>query len=191
MLLAATAQDADRRDIAASLAGDEAAFARLVRRHTPAVTGLAWRFAREPNRCEELVQETFVEAYFSLKRYRGDAPLVYWLRRIATRAGYRLWKEQGRAASGEPLPEIAAPSPDVDPDPAASGALVHAILARLPAPERLVLTLMYFEECDTKQIADRTGWTRAMVKMRAYRGRRRLRAIAEQEHLLERLGWTS
>jgi DNA-directed RNA polymerase specialized sigma24 family protein len=50
---------------------------------------------------------------------------------------------------------------------------------------------MYFEECDTREIADRTGWTRAMVKMRAYRGRRRLKAIAEQEHLLERLGWTS
>jgi len=35
------------------------------------------------------------------------------------------------------------------------------------------------------------GWSRAMVKMRAYRARRRLQAIARREHLLERLGWTS
>jgi hypothetical protein len=35
------------------------------------------------------------------------------------------------------------------------------------------------------------GWNRAMVKMRAYRARRRLKAMAVQERLLEKLGWTS
>jgi len=50
---------------------------------------------------------------------------------------------------------------------------------------------MYFDGCSTAEVAERMGWNRAMVKMRAYRARRRLKEIAAHEHLLERLGWTS
>ena len=63
------------------------------------------------------------------------------------------------------------------------------LLARLPVEDRLVLTLMYFEQNSTKDIAKRMGWTRAMVKMRAHRARKKLKAIAESENLLEKLGW--
>ena len=181
----------DEADIAASLAGDEEAFARLVRRHTPAVTSLLWRFTRDRGRCEELVQETFVEAFFSLRRYRGRAPLESWLRRIATRVGYRYWRNRDRAGSSVPLAELEVAAPEAEADPALAAQIVHALLARLPAAERLVLTLLYFDNCDTKEIAARMGWTRAMVKVRAYRARRRLRAIARREHLLEKFGWTS
>ena len=181
----------DEGDIAASLAGDEEAFARLVRRHTPAVTSLLWRFTRDRGRCEELVQETFVEAFFSLGRYRGRAPLESWLRRIATRVGYRYWRNRDRAGSSVPLAELEVAAPEAEADPALAAQIVHALLARLPAAERLVLTLLYFDNCDTKEIAARMGWTRAMVKVRAYRARRRLRAIARREHLLEKFGWTS
>ena len=186
-----TTLDPDRQDIAASLGGDEAAFARLVRRHEAAVANLLWRFTRQPAQCEELVQETFVEAYFGLGRFRGEAPLEHWLRRIATRVGYRFWKRQSRQKAHVPLADLDVAAPDGPGDPAAAGAAAHALLARLPPAERLVLTLMYFDDCQIKDIARRMGWTRAMVKMRAYRARRRLKAIAGREHLLERLGWTS
>ena len=183
--------DTDRQDIAASLGGDEAAFARLIRRHERAVANLLWRFVRQEAQCEELVQETFVEAYFSLGRYRGEAPLEHWLRRIATRVGYRFWKQRSRQETHVPLADLDVAAPDGAGDAEAAGAAAHALLARLPPAERLVLTLMYFDDCQVKDIARRMGWTRAMVKMRAYRARRRLKAIAGREHLLERLGWTS
>jgi RNA polymerase sigma-70 factor, ECF subfamily len=191
----ATVDETDRLDIAAARTGDEAAFARLVGRHQPAVARLLWRFAREPAQLDELVQDVFVEAYYGLDGYRGDAPLAHWLARIATRAGYRFWKKRSRqgAASLDGLdpPAPAADGLAEDADPAASGAMVHALLSRLAPAERLVLTLMYFDGCTTTEIAARMGWNRAMVKMRAYRARRRLRQIAEHEHLLERLGWMS
>ena len=184
-----TVDDTDRCDIAAARTGDGAAFARLVGRHQPAVARLLWRFARDPARLEELVQDVFVEAYYGLDGYRGDAPLARWLARIATRVGYRSWKKRSRPAASLDGIDIAAPAADID--PSAAGALAHALLARLPPAERLVLTLMYFDGCNTEEIAGRMGWSRAMVKMRAYRARRRLRKIAGREHLLERLGWTS
>ena len=183
--------ETDRHDIAAARTGDEAAFARLVRRHQPGVAALLWRFTRRPRELEELVQDVFVEAYFGLDRYRGEAPLEHWLARIATRAGYRFWTKRSRRATDVPLDTVDPAAPVAEIDPADAGALVHALLDRLPPAERLVLTLMYFDNCNVRQVAERTGWSRPMVKMRAYRARRRLKAIAEREHLLERLGWTS
>jgi RNA polymerase sigma-70 factor (ECF subfamily) len=191
MYNAETVGEPDRQDILASLGGDEAAFARLIERYEPAVASLAWRFTRDPAGREELVQDVFVEAYFSLDGYRGDAPFGHWLRRIATRVGYRFWKRRSNASREAPLADLDPPAAPAEMDPSEAGAAVHALLAHLPPPERLVLTLMYFEDCSVREIADRMGWTRPMVKMRAYRARRRLKAVAQREHLLERLGWTS
>jgi RNA polymerase sigma-70 factor (ECF subfamily) len=150
-----------------------------------------WRFSRNRAVCEELVQEVFVEAYFSLKSYRGRAPFLHWLRKIGTRVGYRFWQEQAKTKSHVPLTDLdAIESQDKDVAEASEAAeMLHCLLARLPRADRLVLTLMYFEQCGTKEIAERTGWTRPMVKMRALRARKKLKTIAERENLLEKLGW--
>jgi hypothetical protein len=39
----------------------------------------------------------FVEAFFSLKSYRGEGAFLHWLNKIATRVGYRFWKQQSKA----------------------------------------------------------------------------------------------
>lgn len=187
-------ENADWLDVTASLNGEEEAYARLVRRYEKPITGLLWRFTRDPAQCEELVQQVFVEAYFSLKTYRGDAPLLHWLRRIATRTGYRFWrartKEPVEAALPEDFLEQVEAADDDEIDPAEAATVLHALLARLPADDRLVLTLMYFEDIGTKDIAERMGWSRAKVKTQALRARRKIREIAERERLLEKLGWT-
>ncbi len=187
-------ENADWLDVTASLKGEEQAYARLVRRYERPITGLLWRFTRDPAQCEELVQQVFVEAYFSLKTYRGDAPLLHWLRRIATRTGYRFWRDRAKEPVEAALPEDFLEQIEaVDDDeigPAEAAAILDALLARLPADDRLVLTLMYFEDVGTKEIAERMGWSRAKVKTQALRARRKIREIAEREHLLEKLGWT-
>jgi len=175
----------------ACLSGDSEAYARLVRRHEPQITKIMWRFTRDRAACERLVQDVFVEAYFSLKNYGGRAPFRNWLGKIATRVGYRFWKEQSRPRPVLPLADFDAieENKEDSADPAEAAGILHSLLARLPRADRLVLTLMYFEGCGTVEIAQRTGWTRAMVKMRAYRARRKIKQIAERENLVERLGW--
>ncbi len=188
-------ENTDWSDVAASVRGDDEAYGRLVRRYEKPITGLLWRFTRDAVQCEELVQQVFVEAYFSLKTYRGDAPLLHWLRKIATRTGYRYWREKAKEPQETSLPEldvleeIQAVEEDRI-DPAEAAAVLHSLLSRLPPDDRLVLTLMYFEECSTQEIAERVGWTRAKVKTQALRARRKMKEIAEREHLLEKLGWT-
>jgi RNA polymerase sigma factor (sigma-70 family) len=172
--------------IEACLAGDQRAWAALVKRFEKGVARQMWRFSRDKAVCEELMQDVFVELYYSLPRYRRHAvPFEHWLRCIATRVGYRYWKRQGRDRHTELADHwhssAASPVQTLEASDAAS--LLHSLLAQLPTADRLVLTLMYFEECDTRQIAERTGWNRAMVKMRLVRARRKLKKIVDASPL--------
>ncbi len=66
-----TALAADWTDIAATLDGDGQAYARLVRRYQDQITAQMWRLSRQRNDCEQLVHEVFVEAYMSLRQFKG------------------------------------------------------------------------------------------------------------------------
>jgi len=177
---------ADREDIRLTQQGDPDAYRRLIERHQPHVAKVLWRFSRDRGVHEELVQDVFVEAYLSLNTFRGAAPLGHWLARIATRVGYRYWKERARQREAEPF-ELAewdqvADDRDViehlDADQAAS--LLHGLLDRLPPRDRLVLMLRYLEGCDVAETARRTGWTKTMVKVQSLRARDKLKKLVER-----------
>ncbi len=174
----------DRIDIAASLRGDEAAYARIVRRYEPELIRQIAHYTKDRGEMRELAQQVFVEAYRSLPRYKPEAPLLHWLRRIASRVGYRYWTVRKRDLERlVPLEEwhervLAAPPENQSPSEAAE--CLFSLLERLPAKDRMVLTLMYFEECDVRMIAERMNWTQTLVKVRAFRARKRLRAMLEE-----------
>lgn len=173
----------DWADVQAALGGDESAFERIIARHQAAVAALLWKFTRDPVVLRELVQETFVRAYYSLSGYAGRAPLVYWLRSIATRVGYRHWKHAARerrnrdAAEAWHLNRFAA---EAETTPSEAAEVVYQVLAALPAKDRVVLTLLYFEQWGVHEIAGHLGWSAALVKVRAFRARKRLRALLEE-----------
>jgi len=173
----------DAADIAASLQGDGDAFARIVQRYQGEIAVSMWRFSRERAVCEELVHDVFVEAYLSLATYRGTAPLLHWLRRIATRVGYRHWKQASRERALPRVPmedsRIGEIPGDAAEAPETAAARVQELLAGLPPRDRLVLTLLYLEECTIEEAAERTGWSKAMVKVQAFRARRKLRKLLE------------
>ena len=180
----------DRADIAATLRGDGDAYRRLVERHQKEIASMMWRFARDGRRVEELVQDVFVEAYTSLRSFKGRAPFSRWLRKIAIRVGYRHWKRLARVRKEVPLDdlgELASRAEDVEPGRAAE--LLHGLLAKLPPRDRLVLTLFYLEGHSVAEVADLTGWSRVMVKVQAHRARGKLKRLVEKELGGER--WTS
>lgn len=179
-----TEETDERADIAASLKGDGEAYRRLVVKHQQLIAGHMRRFSQDPLVLEELVQEVFVEAYLSLKSFRAKTPLVHWLRTLATRTGYRYWKCQARRRRREAdLPDD-VPELPTDPDAfnrfEAEDMLFH-LLAKLAPEDRLVLTLFYFDDCQTEEIAAQTGWTRAAVKVRLHRARNRLKEFLKDK----------
>jgi RNA polymerase sigma-70 factor (ECF subfamily) len=182
---------AELEDIRRSRQGDSDAYRRLIERHQEHVSGILWRFSRDRLVHEELVQDVFVETYLSLASYRAKAPFAHWLSRIATRVGYRHWKQMARRRERESftldewdqMPD--EPAERIDPSEAAS--LVHRLLAQLRPRDRLVLTLRYLEGCDVAETAHRTGWTKSMVKVQTLRAMKKLEKLVGPagEELLE------
>jgi len=174
---------ADQRmlaDVRAASGGDGDAYRRIVDRHQDTIARRMVRFTRDPQMLEELVHDVFVEAYFSLPRYRGEAPLEHWLQRIATRVGYRYWTRRGKESATSLDVRLHDP-PAESCEPARESAdEVAVVLERLAPRDRLVLTLLYLESRSVAEAADHAGWSESMVKVQAHRARKRFRRLLEQ-----------
>lgn len=176
----------DLEDVQRTRGGDPDAYRRLIERHQDYVAGILWRFTRNRRDHEELVQDAFVEAYLGLSSFRKAAPFQHWLARIATRVGYRHWKEKARQRRTEPfsLEQWDRATEDdgildaLEPDHAAT--LLFSLFAQLSPRDRLVLTLRYLDQCDVAETAQRTGWTKTMVKVQTLRARKRLQNLVER-----------
>ena len=172
---AAERQAEERHWIAASLEGDRDAFGQLVRRYQQRIFRLAGRFFRRPEDVEEVAQETFLTAWRKLGTYAGKAPFEHWLTRVCTRCCYARLR---RHPEPEPLEDADRPVAPGDPT---AGVELERLLARLKPADRMVLLLLDGEGWTTAEIADRLGWTRTNVKVRAHRARKSLRRLVEEE----------
>jgi RNA polymerase sigma-70 factor (ECF subfamily) len=176
----------DRDDVERTRGGDPDAYRRLIERHQDYVAGILWRFSRDRRDHEELVQDVFVEAYLGLSTYRRKAPFQHWLARIATRVGYRYWKEKARRKKVQPFSlekwdratEDDGISSALEPEDAAS--LLYNLFEQLSPRDRLVLTLRYLDQCDVAETAERTGWTKTMVKVQTVRAKKRLQNLVKR-----------
>ncbi len=142
---------------------------------------------------EDLAQEVFLKLFSRLDRYepRDGIPFEHWLSRLAVRTCLDALRTERRRPqpADPPLSEAAGEwletlrrddaSPPID-EVLAARELVDALLARLPPEDRLVLTLLYMEERSVAEVSAITGWSRTLVKVRAFRARRRLRAVVER-----------
>jgi RNA polymerase sigma-70 factor, ECF subfamily len=175
----------DQEDIQNSRLGDSDAYKRLIDRYQDHVSSIVWRFSRDRLVHEELVQDVFVEAYLSLHTFKGKAPFSHWLSRIATRVGYRFWKQSDRqrrikSLGPEEWKQIRGQmSDDISAIDAAE--LLHSLLDQLSPRDRLVLTLRFLNECDVAETARRTGWSKTMVKVQTLRAKRKLEKILSSQ----------
>lgn len=187
--------ETDAQDIEKSLNGDENAFAKLVKRYQDRVAARMWKFTRDPCVLEQLVQDVFVEMYFSLSSFRGDSSLITWLMTIAVRVGYRHFKKQRKSRYQSSFLEnleqrVSSSEADTEKiTPSETAELIYGLLEQLHPKERLVLTLIYFSECSIADISRATGWSQAGIKMRAYRARKKIRKHIQTSGLKESIQW--
>jgi len=176
-------QASDWEDIQASLDGDGAAYGRLVERYEKDIARQMLRYSRDPREVRELTQEVFVQAYQSLPGYKPQAPFVHWLRRIASRVGYRLWTYQARERQRTtPLEVWHERLQAVDPkaqSPSEAAEYLFTLLERLKPEDRQILTLFYSEGLEVKEIAERMEWEVSRVKVRMHRARKQLKDMLE------------
>jgi len=171
--------------------GDLDAFAQVVRRHEHRLRVVLLRVLDDPRDVEEAVQDSFVQAWRNLHRFRGEAALFTWLYRIGVNAALarRRRKEhaltslesmESEGASRVPahlLPEAVAESRDVRDR-------VVAALARLPFEYREAVVLRDVVGLSNEEVARALDVSLAAAKSRIHRGRLQLRDYLEphEEH---------
>lgn len=173
-------------------AGDEAAFEQLFERHRRRVARVAGRFFRQPEKIEDVIQETFIKVYFNLNSYTGEGAFGAWLATIAANAARDELRRQARHPTSalSELSEAEAdwigahlksqhPADDLERTLVARD-LATKLLDRLEPDDRFVLTLINAEELSVEEVAELTGWSKAKVKMRAFRARNALRRVLKK-----------
>jgi RNA polymerase sigma-70 factor (ECF subfamily) len=160
--------------------GEAEALRSLYERYSPIVFAVALRIVTNRSESEEVVQDTFLEVWRRAAEYdpRRGSPVAWIVTIGRTRAIDRL---RARAAQDRMLAQA-----DVAPASASSPAeltegrqareRVQAALAELPAEQRRVLELAYFEGLSQSEIAKKTGDALGTVKTRVRLGMEKLSA---------------
>ncbi len=152
--------------------GDEGALAELYDAWSERVHSLAMHLLRDPRDAEDIVEETFWQAWQGAGRYDAARGAVgTWLlticrSRALDRVRARRRRPEDPALDDQPHPADPAASPDDALVASETGRIVRAALAELPSEQRQALELAYFGGLSQSEIAARTNLPLGTVKTR-------------------------
>src|SRR5712671_5038363 len=176
----------DRELVRLAQTGDKEAFEELVRRHQHRVFAVAGGILRRREDVEDIAQQVFVKAYFSLKRFDQRAAFSTWLYKITVNECWDLLRkrksrplvyesdfseEQSRQYSA--MEREATKGLDTS-DRMAMRERLENMLGQLEKRDRAMLILKEVEGFSVEEIADSMGLNANTVKVRLFRARRRI-----------------
>ena len=169
--------DSDAVAVARARAGDQDAFGLLVERHSIRLFQLVYRMTGNEQDAEDVVQETFMEVFRSLPRFRGEGSLWGWVRTIASsKALMRLRRNKYRDTDEltDDAPHSVRENPGLRMD-------LEAALERLGDTSRAVVWLHDVEGYTHDEIAGMMGKTVSFSKSQLARAHARLRRWLGEE----------
>lgn len=159
-------------------AGDLDAFAEFMRAFERRIRAVCYRLLDDARDVDEAVQDSFVQAWRNLERFRGDAAPYTWLYRIAVNES--LMRRRRKTLPTSELQETIV-SDRSDPFAAADArAFLVERLRALPDEYRVAVLLRDVEGLSNEEVAAALAITLAAAKSRIHRGRMQLRAELEQ-----------
>lgn len=171
--------------------GNEDAARELMERLYPLVLKLVRAYLPRRASEEDLVQTVFMKVFANLGQYSGQVPVEHWVSRITVNTCLNEIKAQKirpewrwADLSEEEQFVVEALSATEDEGSAISGESAKELLKRLMgtlAPrDRLVIQLLHLEERSVAEIRKITGWNTAVIKVRAFRARKKLKTVLAQ-----------
>ncbi|MCB5179582.1 SigE family RNA polymerase sigma factor [Streptomyces antimicrobicus] len=163
---------------------DEAEFQAFVRARWQHLVRTAYLLTGNPHDAEDLAQTALAKAYRSWRRVcRTDHPEAYVRRMLVSCNNDRFRKRRVTERLTAAPPERSAP------DPAAAWAdernALMAALATLPARQRAVVVLRYWEDLSEAEVADALGCSPGTVKSQAAKALAKLRACPGLAQIVE------
>lgn len=178
-------------------ASDQRAARELVEHLHPMVIRIVR--ARLPRRVaeEDLTQEIFLKMFTRLAQYQGSVPFPHWVSRIAVTTCIDHLRAQKRRPEfrwadlseneADVLDAVLTSENDVTAgDAMAAHELVHKLLDQLKPDDRMVLQLLDLEQKTLAEVHALTGWNITLIKVRAFRARRKLQKLFEDLKKKER-----
>ena len=179
--------DTDEALVERARAHDRAAFELLMRRHNQRVYRVVRSLLRDADEIEDVIQQSYLQAFLHLDQFGGNARWSTWVCRIAINEALARIRQRGRfvsidAASEEAMADFSK-GPDGDPERKAAGrefgAMVEQAIDGLPDIYRSVLILREIEGMTTEETAAVLGVEIDVVKTRLHRARAALRSAIE------------
>ena len=154
-------------------AGDHESFAALIREHQDMVFSIAWHFLHDRDRAEEIAQEVFLQLYRTMGEIESGAHLTFWLRRVtANRCIDESRRGRWRIVTLDEVSDVARDADGTDP---LLVKRVGQMLQRLPAQQRLAITMRYQEGLEPSEIGAVLDMPLNTVKSHLRRGLSALR----------------
>lgn len=174
------------------LTGEPAATRELFRRHRNRVHACLFRVLGGNRDMDDLLQESFLQVFQSLRGWRAEASLATWIDRVAVRCAYRYLSQRGRRVVTEPLDDdeaVALASHDDGPGArrqlARDGVVrLYAVLDELSPAARLAFTLHELDGRSLAETAALVGSSVTATKLRVWRARKRIEAAAAADPVL-------
>ena len=171
--------------------GDEAAARALFNHLFPLVIKIVRAHLPRRTSEEDLVQTVFMKLFAKLDQFSGRVPLEHWVSRIAVNTCLNQistervrpelrWADLSEAEE-RVLQSLASTTDDLEPSHnLASRELVDKLLERLSPADRLVIMLMHLEGRTVEEVRQITGWNASLIKVRAFRARRKMKKHLER-----------
>jgi RNA polymerase sigma-70 factor, ECF subfamily len=175
----------EARLVARARERDPAAFEQLIVAHAPPLQRMLRRILGSTQDAEEVLQETFLKAWRSVDRFRGEARFSTWLYRIALNEAKRrqAYDAHRRAL---PIDDVMLELPDLAAGPAALAesaeleTFIEQCVAELPANYREAVVLRDVEGLSNEEAAAVLELDLRNFKSRLHRGRMAIRQRVEE-----------
>lgn len=150
----------------------------IVMQYTNMLYRVALLRMKNPADAEEVVQDTFLRLISYVQKgqkFRDEEHIKAWLLKVAVNRGKSLLSAAwNRKTEGmDAVQELAAPEQQ--------GGYAYAYVLKLPEKYRIAISLFYYEELSTEQIAEIMNTQPSTVRSYLHRGREKLRTMMEEE----------
>jgi RNA polymerase sigma-70 factor (ECF subfamily) len=187
---------ADERNLVErAKSGDQSAFRAIMEQNNQRLYRVARAVMKDDTEAEDVVQETYLRAFFNLSKFRGESSLTTWLTRIALnealgrkrkqRAMVTLETVETAQETSAQIIKFPAMTTETDPERSAAQHEIRKLLERamdaLPEPFRVVFVMRDVEEMSIEETAFHLGIRPQTVKTRLHRARRLLRQSLDGE----------
>lgn len=183
-----------------SVGGDRDAYQQLVIKYQSRAFAIAFDILKSKEDAEDVVQESFVKAYLSLKNFKGNSSFYTWLyritynmsidyrRKLLRRGGIPKEYDEFRPEEGATAPAPLGRAPD-GPEQAAlrkeQRGMLERLLGELSEEHRVVVTLREIDGLSYDEISKVLGVRKGTVMSRLFYARQKLQEALGEEDALE------